>query len=314
MVLRIIDVACPICQCPDPQPLGDPLTDVENRVEGRYTIARCQVCQFIFLSRRPDAESLNQCYGQNYYTAVATPKNRFRQFLYALRARARMHRLLRLHGRMPQSLLEVGHGNMEFLKFLGQQFKGRCQLTGTDIKIHAIHAPDPSFNIRLVEGDVGSLNLGQSFETIVMYDVLEHIADPLIALRNLHKHLEPQGSLIGQVPNWNSVWRHGFSRHWSGLQIPRHQNFFTAKTLRSLLEKTGFQLVSVHNVYDPGDLSVSFCNWITDTLKLQTLSRRSWFFIPATLLAAGVVALQVFLLRNSGEIEFKAVPLSSIIK
>lgn len=80
------------------------------------------------------------------------------------------------------------------------------------------------------------------FDAISVLDVLEHIAEPLDFLASLAQHLAPNGWLVVQVPNFNSLLiqieggdnsniAHG---HWS---------YFTPATLTATLDRAGFSQV-----------------------------------------------------------------------
>ena len=63
-------------------------------------------------------------------------------------------------------------------------------------------------------GDVITMDLGESFDTIVAGEIIEHLPDAGQFLRNMAKHLKPQGNLIITTPNpfyskqaWK-IWRY----------------------------------------------------------------------------------------------------------
>lgn len=68
------------------------------------------------------------------------------------------------------------------------------------------------FNTR--HEDVMSMDLGQTFDTIVAGELIEHLPDPGIFLKNMSRHLNPDGTLVITTPNpfyskqsWK-IWRH----------------------------------------------------------------------------------------------------------
>ncbi len=135
---------------------------------------------------------------------------------------------------------------------------------------------------------------------VILYGVLEHLADPRAALQRIHTLLRGGGVLVGDVPNWASGWRKLFPRHWAGQQIPRHQTMFTPESLRAMLDAAGYEL---RYVFDPGDLSVSLCNWLVDRLGLRTPPRQVWFFFPLAIFSAPIVWLVDAVTRDSGNME-----------
>ena len=255
----------------------------------------------IYLSPRPSKSSLKECYPDTYYTSKKSDKFNLSKKLFERRYLNRLNRFSKATNKQPKSLFEVGYGDGSFLTFLKSKWENNCDLSGIDFKLPKMsHHLD---GINLFEGDFSTIKLNQTFDVIVMYQVLEHLQDPLTICKELHSMLKEDGILVIEVPNWDSLWRKVFSQHWSGLQIPRHQIFFSPKTLQQLLDKAGFKTKDFNLVFDPGDLSVSLCNFLADKLKLKTSPRLLWFYIPIALLSAPIVILQNLILKNSGSME-----------
>lgn len=83
------------------------------------------------------------------------------------------------------------------------------------------------------------------FDAVTMWETLEHMADPLAALRDAHNRLKPDGLLALSVPNLNSPdirWMRGDSLQiHGGPAWPGHINLWTPRTLAFLLRRAGFE-------------------------------------------------------------------------
>ncbi len=300
--LPMVSCACPGCGSQEARPLREGLRDVENGVEGTYAVRECRSCGFIFLCPRPRPEFLHLCYDERYHVRTGRGERGVFHALFDIRYHSNLQRLLRHLGRKPLAILEIGIGDGQFLFYMEKRLGTGCRLVGTDLDINHVHPP-PNSRVELVEGSIDDMTIEGPFDLIVMNDVLEHLQRPAESLRRIGLLLAPGGRVVTKVPNWNSLWRIVFPRHWSGLQIPRHQCFFTPRMLRLVFEQAGFAVQRMVTVFDPGDLSVTICNWLTDRLRLKTPPRHAWFYVPMALLAAPIVAVQLLLLRQSGEIE-----------
>lgn len=298
----IVDAPCPMCKSYDRQLLVGGMHDIEDRVPGVYAISRCAGCGLVYLSTRPSATSLPACYPKNYHVHDLVRSKPIPKFLYGVRMWFRASNLLKRLDRGCRSLLEIGCGDGTFLDVLLGKMTSDCTLTGIDLLAQPRRHP----GLTILRGEFEKMEFGTTFDAVVMYGALEHLADPLDSLRLISRLLTPHGVLIGDVPNWESRWRKIFPRHWSGLQIPRHQTMFSPQSLEQMLNLAGYDLVGLRYIYDPGDLSVSLCNWIVERLHLQTLPRQVWFFFPAAVLSAPLVALINALTRDSGNMEFTA--------
>jgi 2-polyprenyl-3-methyl-5-hydroxy-6-metoxy-1,4-benzoquinol methylase len=103
----------------------------------------------------------------------------------------------------------------------------------------------------LVVGDVELLDLektfrGQSFDVILLLDVLEHLKDPTAVLRRVGRLLTPQGQVIASIPNV----AHGavrlqllngrFSYTDIGLLDRTHLRFFDRSTVERMFREAGY--------------------------------------------------------------------------
>ena len=57
-------------------------------------------------------------------------------------------------------------------------------------------------NVRFEVGDFEELDLGRSFDAVVVYDGLHHSAHPELVLRSAYRALRPGGRLLLSEPNW----------------------------------------------------------------------------------------------------------------
>jgi SAM-dependent methyltransferase len=303
--IKIIETACRCCGSADKTRLAWGLVDVEDGIAGDYDISRCSSCGLVYLSRTPAPSSLGACYLDSYHVRSNRELSPFTRLLYGLRKWTRLRQLMAASGKRPASLLEIGCGDASFLAYLEERWGGDTTLVGTEIAVENIRRPTGS-KITIVRTPAEELDLGQRFDVIVMHQVLEHLANPIEGLMRIAGHLNPGGILIGEIPNWDSPWRRVFTRHWGGLQIPRHQSFFDPQSLGTTLKYGGLHLERINYTADAGDLGVSLANWVADHLRLRTRPRQAWFFVPMMLASAPIVMLHTLLFPRSGGLGFKA--------
>jgi SAM-dependent methyltransferase len=75
--------------------------------------------------------------------------------------------------------------------------------------------------------------------------VIEHVQDPVRALRTCHDLLRPGGRLALMTPAADSWSLRVFSQSWWLLEDPTHVRFFTARSMRRALRDAGFEDVIV---------------------------------------------------------------------
>ena len=136
-----------------------------------------------------------------------------------------------------------------------------CQVIGVEVDARVAEAATPWLE-RLVVGDVESDALwgqldGDSFDAILFGDVLEHLKDPLGALRSAVKHLRPSGVVVISVPNIAhadvklALMRGSFPYSESGLLDKTHIHFLTKESLLDLLREAGLVAVELQRVTVP---------------------------------------------------------------
>jgi SAM-dependent methyltransferase len=90
-------------------------------------------------------------------------------------------------------------------------------------------------------------------DAVVMWHVLEHLDDPRAAVAKAAEWLRPGGHLLVGVPNIASLQAALAGGEWFHLDVPRHRTHFSARGLRTLLDRSGFvvvrerHLVAEHN-------------------------------------------------------------------
>lgn len=222
--------ACPVCSRTTRSTLG---------TLGHRQLARCTACDHEFAADF-DAAAIAAEYRAAYYADAADPR---------IAAWASMHRPVwdaivdQLSVLQPTAshFLDVGSGSGGFLARLRARHPA-AQLAAVESSAPARDAlhrqlPDVVFVAPTAE-DLGQV--ARRFDVITMLQTLEHLTDPLAALRGALHCLQPGGLLFATVPNRRSlvVLRHGRRAdcHANGT----HLHFFSRRSLFALLRRAGF--------------------------------------------------------------------------
>ena len=88
--------------------------------------------------------------------------------------------------------------------------------------------------IEVIEGSVNQLPFpDQHFDMVCAFDVLEHVAEDAVAMKELNRVLKTNGALVVTVPAFQFLWsRHDLVNH--------HKRRYTLKAFRQKLMATGF--------------------------------------------------------------------------
>ena len=84
-----------------------------------------------------------------------------------------------------------------------------------------------------------------SFDAVTLSHVIEHVPNPIQTLVECRRILKPGGKLVLFTPNASSLSHRVFKQDWRGLEPPRHLHIFSTESMRPLLERAGFQNISV---------------------------------------------------------------------
>ena len=88
----------------------------------------------------------------------------------------------------------------------------------------------------------------EGLEAAALWHVLEHLEDPADSLRRVHSWLQPGGLLLVGVPNLDSWQARVGAAEWLHFDAPRHRAHFTSAGALKLLERSGFDVISVEHL------------------------------------------------------------------
>jgi hypothetical protein len=97
----------------------------------------------------------------------------------------------------------------------------------------------------------------ESFDVVLLGDVLEHLRRPLAALRHAVRKLKPTGFVVTSMPNVAhgdvriALMNGRFQYSEWGLLDRTHLRFFTLETIREFLSEAGLVVVDTKRVVEP---------------------------------------------------------------
>lgn len=249
----------------------------------RFALLRCQGCGVTFLAPRPSTTMLSALYFAEYHSHVATTSSGGCLFR-AVRTLCLLPYRLRFgheSGTFPPfgqgRVLDVGCGTGDYLaamSALGWQCAG-CDISATAAQVTRRRLP----HAKIYDGTVDELPFKpDSFETVSLWHTLEHLQDPLGALKRIHDLLVPGGRLIVAVPNIDSLEARILGIRWAEIDIPGHLFFFSVKTLRALLEKAGFTCKRIRPQVHPSTVSDSLGFLLDDFLGIERSRQLLWLY------------------------------------
>ena len=115
------------------------------------------------------------------------------------------------------------------------------------------------------------------FDLVTMWDVIEHLADPMLVMKEVNRIMSSSGLLTLTTPDAGSVLAKLQGKSWRLYDPPYHLCYFSHKTIRRLLEASGFTVASIKYSWESHTLRYIFyalCNyynnWLFRALKAIT--------------------------------------------
>jgi len=240
------------------------MRDLALGVPGEFPLARCEGCGLLYQNPRVRVDQLGLAYPPGYGPHVRGPELRRtvrrldaggRWFLatrlgYTHLRPERVSAADRLRGLRRRRkyldvfpawtgqgrLLDVGCANGRFLRQMGAV---GWRLAGIEFDPEAV-AKARTVTPDVFEGDpVDAPFAPGRFDLVTAFHVIEHLPEPLLALRRMVEWLAPGGLMIVEVPNAGGVGARMFGRYWSGLDFPRHLIHFTPVTMGAMVARAG---------------------------------------------------------------------------
>ena len=242
---------------------------VPNRFNFKETfqLVRCEDCNFVFLSPRPDQSEIVVYYEDEDYQPhqqkAASVAGKIYQWIRIRNNRYKRKTIEKLVSK--GSILDYGCGTGEFLQ--------EMKLAGWES-----WGFEPSAKARQVASRYGIQlidnlqQLEKMANIITLWHVLEHIHQPDPLLQELKKHLDPSGFLLIAVPNHQSVDAKMFRENWVAYDAPRHLYHFQPANMEKYLSKHGFEIIDYRRLnFDP---------WYNALLSagLQSRGNKLWLF------------------------------------
>jgi 2-polyprenyl-3-methyl-5-hydroxy-6-metoxy-1,4-benzoquinol methylase len=197
-------------------------------------IDRCNDCGLVFIADDTSAREIEAAYEQvedNVY--IAEKAGREATFARQLR---KVEKRAPVKGR----LLEVGSYTGVFLS---QARDSGWDVTGIEPSAWAVDRAREKYGLELRQGPFvpGAVENG-TYDVAVMWDVIEHLTDPVAIVRGLYDALKPGGLVAVSTMDIDSVPARVSKAKWPWL-MSMHRVYFSRATMRRLLREVGFEKI-----------------------------------------------------------------------
>lgn len=226
-------VGCDICGCREALiPLGERRARIAQRqcdYEWRHEDAQCPRCGFVFNRLRPDGTFLRDYYA-DCWPIASSSVTIAPDFDTAFRLEV-LSRWVTKGAR----LYEIGD---KLGEFHGALEAAGYTVVGDDVMAEAGERSRWLEGLFRRDGEtLPPSSLRESFDAVLAYFVVEHLANPGVWFRAMRECLRPGGVIVIEVPN--------LARHPKEALMHEHFLYLTPANLGALLATTGFEVVEV---------------------------------------------------------------------
>ena len=224
-----------------------------------YALVRCTGCGLAYIANPPDDAELARVYSAaaGYHDVLRDPASvEYRAMARVADTHLRVVRREAASG----ALLDVGASTGLFLKAARD---AGFVVRGVEFNAASADYARRAFGLDVVTGTLDDVRLApDSLDIVTMFDVIEHLRDPLDAMRAVFAALRPGGLFVLSTPDIDGLFpRASFAvanliGHWPHPEPPYHLFQFSKATLAAMLRAGGFVPGRVTDTHMP--LSYSF--------------------------------------------------------
>lgn len=236
---------CPVCRSGNLRPLGQGTVDPErvtaddflitdSHYGSRWTFTACNHCGYVFSNPSLAEDELLRFYAQLDDREYAEEEEgRGRNFS------AILNRLDKFP--LPNKrLLDVGAASGIFLNLAR---KRGYEIRGIEPSRSLTADARKRYGIELFVGTLDGFRDERKFSVVTLLDILEHLPDPAGFMGRVSALTEEGGILVVVTPDIDSLAARLAGKRWWHFRIA-HVAFFNRQSLRFLLEKSGFEIIS----------------------------------------------------------------------
>jgi SAM-dependent methyltransferase len=233
-------VSCNLCGADNTVPVAE--------VDG-FHIVRCRQCGLLYVNPRCQEGVLQKIYTETYYDHDGI-RNGLEFFGYddyvadeeniKITFARRLQTIERYvsNGR----LLDIGCATGFFLALA--RAKG-WDVVGTEVSQFSVRYAQEKLGLDVRLGTLRNLDFAAgAFDVVTMWDVLEHVTDPLAELQEIRRILRDGGLLSIITPDAGSLVARLLGKRWEEFRrVREHVYFFSRRTIAEMLHRAGFDVL-----------------------------------------------------------------------
>lgn len=211
-----------------------------------HHLYRCGVCKM--LSLHPVPQTTEEIYGDDYFTGAEAghgyvnydeDKEPMREVFKDYMER------IEKYTRGKGLLLDVGAATGFFMS-IAEGVGWKTQ--GVEISRYATMLAQKK-NLDVIHGTMANIDVSEPlFDVVTMWDVLEHMKDPITDLQRARSVLKQDGLLVLNTPDSGSLYAKLLGKRWHLIVPPEHIHYFNDESVSKVLNACGFETVCITRI------------------------------------------------------------------
>ncbi|MFN4299818.1 MAG: class I SAM-dependent methyltransferase [Thermaurantimonas sp.] len=247
-------ILCPICK-------RNNVKNLRKTLRNNYFLVNCLECDFYFASPRPTFQELSDFY--NSISSIRFFKHSQKE---AEKFSEPLFKKIRTYHPSCRKILEIGASTG--YQLFGLKNRG-YEVVGSELSNDACKLAREWYNIEMYADEFPpEEEFKEYFDVIIIHHVIEHVVKPREFIERASKYLAKNGWLFIETPNVKSLGVKLLGKDYPVFCPPGHLNFFSKKTLESILPKSIIPIKSYTTSMD-GLTPYNILNGIFSKLKLK---------------------------------------------
>ena len=205
---------CPICKSNERQ--------IGIEINQKIKVYECKSCSLAYVD--PFPVDSTDIYEKKYFDKSLVSYDKIRDYRIKRFGSERLELIKKYI--TSGSLLDIGCGVGWFLEAAK---KDGFKVYGQEVSKDLAEYTGDLLDIKVFENDVSEIDL--KFDVITMFDLIEHVSDPLKLLEDCKKILNPGGIILAFTPNYDSFGIKEMGLDSSLVCPPAHLTYFTKKSI-----------------------------------------------------------------------------------
>lgn len=210
-------------------------------LKSNYRILHCLNCNHLFTDFVPTPKEVDEIYSDDYFFKGGAGYDD-----YTLEKDMLIKRGEYYAGKINKftttgEVLDVGAAAGFLLKgFENKGWKG----TGIEPNNFMVEYGKNTVGVNIKKGTIETVALQDKFDLVILIQVMAHIYDLHSSISKLHNLLKPNGHLLIETWDKDSITARIFGKNWHEYSPPGTLNYFSKRTLNQLMLQHNFSMIA----------------------------------------------------------------------